>query len=52
LKSRLNATIETLQQTDKNHIKLQFKYTEYLSSQRIKNESAELLLARLKGNIL
>lgn len=52
LKSRLNGTIETLQQTDKNQLKLLFKYTEYLSSQRIKNESAELLLARLKGNIL
>jgi hypothetical protein len=51
LKSRLNATIETIQQTDKNQLKLICKYTEYLSSQRIKNESAELLLARLKGEI-
>jgi len=51
LKSRLNATIEAIQQTDKNQLKLICKYTEYLSSQRIKNELAELLLARLKGEI-
>jgi hypothetical protein len=52
LKSRLSATIETIQQTDSNQLKLICKYTEYLSSQRIKNESAELLLARLKGKII
>jgi hypothetical protein len=51
LKSRLNAIIEAIQQTDKNQLKLICKYTEYFSSQRIKNELAELLLARLKGKI-
>lgn len=51
LKSRLNATLETIQQTGNNQLELICKYTEYLSSQRIKNESAELLLARLKGDI-
>jgi hypothetical protein len=52
LKSRLKATIDGIQQTDKNQLRLICKYTEYLSSERLKSESAVLLLARLKGNIL
>jgi GGDEF domain-containing protein len=50
--SRLTVTIEGIQETHNNQSKLSCKYTEYLSDQRIKTESAELLLARLQSKIL